>query len=345
MTVNTNVCETVGNRKECTPGSGYESPAVVSLYSANEVSVGGAHIAVGANPTAVAAYPAGNVSTTYSGTGYTETSVYSGMTRAVVANSGGNTVSTLDVVHDEVVATIQVGNHPVALAVNSTGSTAYVANYGDGTVTPVNLSTGTAGSPVAVGGKPTSVALTSAGVLWVGGSGFLTEINTSNMSVVGTESVSGKTIVSLGFSDLENELVATSADASGNVYADEVSPTAFNPGTAYAPVASNKISTLGVHPNAAGADLMAFTAIQASTGVNTPILPGAPPVVVQDGWAVITATPTGFTITDTDSHQVLIAQTTTSPVTAIAVDSKLNVAYLVEPDSNVLLSVPLPGTN
>jgi hypothetical protein len=68
-------------------------------------------------------------------------------------------------------------------------------------------------------------------------------------------------------------------------------------------------------------------------------------LVVQDGWAVVTATPTGFTITDITGHVVLVSETTPSPVTAIAVDSTLNVAYLVMPDSNILLTVPLPGTN
>jgi hypothetical protein len=65
---------------------------------------------------------------------------------------------------------------------------------------------------------------------------------------------------------------------------------------------------------------------------------------VQDNWAVITATPTGFTITDITGHQVLVSETTPSPVTAIAVDANLNVAYLTMPDSNTLLTVPLPGT-
>ena len=67
--------------------------------------------------------------------------------------------------------------------------------------------------------------------------------------------------------------------------------------------------------------------------------------MVQDGWAVVTATPTGFTITDLSGQIVLISEKTPSPVTAIAVDSKLNVAYLVMPDSSILLTVPLPGTN
>jgi len=66
--------------------------------------------------------------------------------------------------------------------------------------------------------------------------------------------------------------------------------------------------------------------------------------VVQDGWLVVSATPTGFTVTNAASNQVLISQTTPSPIAAIAVDTNLNVAYLTMPDSNTLLTVPLPGT-
>ena len=66
-------------------------------------------------------------------------------------------------------------------------------------------------------------------------------------------------------------------------------------------------------------------------------------MVVRDGWAVVTATPTGFSITDTSGHIVLVSETTPSPIAAIAVDTNLNAAYLTMPDSNTLLTVPLPG--
>jgi hypothetical protein len=64
-----------------------------------------------------------------------------------------------------------------------------------------------------------------------------------------------------------------------------------------------------------------------------------------DGWAVVSATPTGFTITDISGNVVLASENTPSPVTGIAVDPYLNVAYLTMPDSNTVLSVPLPGAN
>jgi YVTN family beta-propeller protein len=330
--------------EKCTTSSSYNTFPVVSLYSNNQVLIGGTAVGVGLSPTAVAAYPSAPVTRTLG----LVTNTYSGTTRALVANSGSNTVSILDLVNKAVLYNVTVGNQPVALAASSDGSTAYVANYKDNTVTKVNLNSGTTTATIAVGGHPTSVALTSAGILWVGGVGFLTQINTQNMSVVGTESVSGKTIVSLGYSDAYNELAVSSVDTSGNVYVEEATPDTFHAGGTYAPVASQAVSTVGTYLNpVTNKNVQGYTATLAKAA---PVLintnqPGAPPLVVQDGWAVITATPTGFTITDVSGNQVLISQTTPSPITAIAVDSKLSVAYLATPDSNTLLAVPLPGTN
>ncbi|HWE86831.1 MAG TPA: hypothetical protein VG267_17940 [Terracidiphilus sp.] len=44
------------------------------------------------------------------------------------------------------------------------------------------------------------------------------------MTVAATESTPGKTIAALGFSDAENELIATAVNASGSVSIDEISP-------------------------------------------------------------------------------------------------------------------------
>jgi YVTN family beta-propeller protein len=331
-----------GGHNQCTSTSTYVSVPVVSLYSAGQVLIGGAAVNVGPNPTAVVAYPSNTITTTNGNVTITK----AGWTRALVANSGSDTVTILDIVNDVPLATVTVGQQPVALAVASNGSTGYVANYTDSTVTQVNLTSDTATATVAVGGHPTSVALTAAGILWVGGAGFLTEINTANMSVVGTESVSGKTIVSLGYSDAYNELAVSSVDTSGNVYVEEVAASTFQAGAAYAPVASQAVSSVGTYLNpVTNTEVQGYTATlaTASTSIINTYQPGAPPIVVQDGWAVITATPTGFTITDVSGNIVLVSQTTPSPITAIAVDPNLNIAYLTMPDSNILLTVPLPG--
>ncbi|HEV2133207.1 MAG TPA: YncE family protein [Terracidiphilus sp.] len=321
--------------------SSFSTTPVISLYSQNQVLIGSTAVTVGANPTAVLTYNGGVVHEGWS----PNTDDFTGTTRAIVADSGTNLVSILDTVADRLLENVIVGNQPVALAVSSDATKAYVANYADSTVTQVNLTAGTVLATVPVGGQPTSVALTSGGTLWVGGVGFLTEINTQNMSVVATESTAGTTIAALGFSDGENELIATST-TSGNVSIDELNPSAVQPGGTYTPLASHSVSTLGTYYNPRlQANVQGYTAtVTTSTIPISTILPGAPPVVVQDGWAVVTATPTGFSITDVSGHVVLVSETTPSPVASIAVDSNLNVAYLTMPDSNTLLTVPLPGT-
>ena len=331
----------------CWSGQSIDTFPVVSLYSSNQVLIGNSVVAVGANPTAVVTNSSGSASTSYDdGNGNTENDDYTGATIAVVANSGGNTVSILDVINQVVQFDVTVGNRPVALAMSSDDSTVYVANYQDKTVTKVNVNSGAATATVAVGGNPTSVALTSAGTLWVGGASFLTEVKTSNMSVVGTESVSGKTIIALAFSDGTNELIATSVDTNSNVIQDEVAPSSFQPGGAYSTVASHQISSLGSYWNQAkGQYVRAFSSTLSNASSISSSQVGAPPLAVQDGWAVVAATPTGFTITDASGHIVLVSETTPSPVTAIALNKKLNVAYLTMPDSNTLLTVPLPGVN
>jgi YVTN family beta-propeller protein len=333
-----------GGHNQCTSTSAYAPVPVVSLYSAGQVLVNGTTINVGPNPTAVLAYPASAVSTTNGNVTVTKADT----TRAIVANSGSNTVTILDIVNNVALATVTVGNQPVALVTTSNGSYAYVANYTDGTVTPVNLSTNTAGTAVAVGGHPTSVALSSGGILWVGGAGFLTEINTSNMTVVGTESVSGKTITSLGYSDAYNNLLVSSVDTSGNVYDEVVAASSFVAGGSYTPAASQVVSSAGTYLNpTTNTNVQGYTATLAKAGrlKISPFQPGAPPLVVQDDWMVVSSTPTGFAVSIASTGQVLISQTTPSPVTAISVDMNLQTVYLTEPDSNTLLTVPLPGVN
>lgn len=327
-------------------GSTYDTFQVISLYSLNQVQIGGLAVNVGANPTAVTAYNGPRVSRSSSDSCDSYRDVYSGTTRALVANSGANTVTILDLVNDVSLGNVTVGNQPVALAVTSDGGTAYVANYTDSSVTRIALSSGNTTTTVAVGGHPTSLALTAGGVLWVGGSGFLTEINTSTMTATATESTGSKSIVALGYSDGVGQIVATTVDGSGNVYADQLKPSSVTAGGTYTPSKSNLVSSLGTHLNTrTNTNVRSFTATLASSAVLNINEPGAPPLVVQDGWAVVTATPGGFTITDIADNVVIDSETTSSPVTSIAVDPSLNVVYLTMPDSNTVMTVPLPGTS
>lgn len=321
---------------------------VVTQYSLNSVKNGSATIPVGANPTAITLYGSQTslVSYTNQPCHQSERDVTQ-MTRAIVANSGSNTVSILDIVNNTVLSTITVGSQPVALAVTADGSIGYVANYGDSTITSVNLNTNTPITTIPVGGQPTSLALTASGILWVGGVGFLTEINTQNMGIVATQSTAGKTIAALAFSNGQNEVIATTSDSGGTVNVDEVNPTTVLSGTPYSAVASHSVSSTGTYFNPRIQGMVrGFTGTlsQSYAPLNTNQA-GAPPLVVQDGWVVVSATPTGFTITDISGHTVLVSESTPSPVAAIAVDSNLHIAYLSMPDSNTLLTVPLPGVD
>jgi YVTN family beta-propeller protein len=325
-------------------GTSYSSVPIISLYSLGQVLVNGTAVMVGVNPTAVATYSGRNVQTSSSDDCDSYRDSVSGQTQAVVANSGTNTISILDIVNNAVLSTVTVGHQPVALAISSDGSTAYVANYADSSVTKVSLLTATAITTIPLVGKPTSVTLSAAGTLWVGGVGFLTELNPQTMTTVATQTMSNKTIVAISFSDLANKLAATSVDTTGNVYSDGISSSNFSSSTVYAPQSSLKISSVGLHLNSqTHAQVDSFSATLASTTTINVNQIGAPPLVVQDGWAVITATPTGFTLSDITNNAVLVSEPTATPVTAIAVDPNLSVAYLALPDSNTVLIVPLPN--
>jgi hypothetical protein len=107
------------------------------------------------------------------------------------------------------------------------------------------------------------------------------------------------------------------------------------------------VSSLGTHLDVStNEEVQAFTAtIPGTSGSKILNLSqsGGPPLVVYDAWVAVTATPAGFTITDIADNYVFASVTTPSPVTAIAVDPYLNVAYLTMPDSNLIWTVPLPG--
>lgn len=265
-----------------TGGTNYSSFPVLSLYSENEVLAGGYAISVGTGPNAVTAYAGPNVVQSSSDDCGSYRDIYSGANRAIVTNSGSNTVTLLDLVNYVSLGNVTVGNQPVAVVVSSNGDDAYVANYGDSTITRVALTSGNAATTIAVGGKPTSVALSANGTLWVGGAGFVTEVNTANMTVTATET-SSKTIVALGYSDEVGQIVATATDSSGNVYADQLNPASVTAGGTYTPVHSALVSTLGTHLNTrTQAEVRSFTDTLASSPTLNINQPGGPPLVVYD---------------------------------------------------------------
>ena len=93
-----------------------------------------------------------------------------------VVNSEASTVSRVSTRTRQVVDTVRVGNQPGAIAVGDSGI--WVVNTGDGTVVRIDPITGVTGEPIAVGLRPEGIAV-GAGTVWVtnGGEGTVSPID------------------------------------------------------------------------------------------------------------------------------------------------------------------------
>jgi YVTN family beta-propeller protein len=101
----------------------------------------------------------GNPITAGSGAGADPAAVAVNGNQVFVANYGDDTVGVLNAASKSLVATIPVGNNPVALAVSPDGSKVLVANDYDNTVSVINATTDVVtGAPISIAGAPTALA-------------------------------------------------------------------------------------------------------------------------------------------------------------------------------------------
>jgi YVTN family beta-propeller protein len=70
---------------------------------------------------------------------------------AYVINSGGGTVTPIDLATNTPGKPITLSEPPEAIAIAPDGTTAYVANQPSSTVTPIDLATGKPGKPIEIG--------------------------------------------------------------------------------------------------------------------------------------------------------------------------------------------------
>ena len=56
------------------------------------------------------------------------------------------------------------------------------------------------------------------------------------------------------------------------------------------------------------------------------------------------ATPTGFVITDLETNQIMLTGSTPYPVRGMAIDVTNGYFYFTMPDSNSVVTVPIPTT-
>jgi len=311
---------------------------IVTQYSQGNVNINGSSVSVGPNPTAIILYNQVDDSTYntsgpchYNGTDTTH------MKNAVVANTGSNTLSILDVLAGYVISTVTVGQNPSSLVLSADQSTAYVANSGDGTLSSVSLDSYTQTGNVYVGSAPQAIANAPDGTLWVGGNNFISHVN-PNMQILGTYSTNGYTISALTYNSTAAELVATSVDSNGGLFVQEIDDSATNSNGAFTLKAQRQVSTL---PNDGSGPYYSATArtsaVRAQIATGT-LVGGAS----NDGWLSLSGTTNGFTVTNSLDHIPFMDGSTLSPVTAIAIDPSQYVAYLALPDSNQVITVYLP---
>ena len=307
---------------QCTSSTTATIVPLVTLLNSAQLNYSGKNITVGSQPTAVEAYH--NATTT---TGTPGTGVYIATTQptlALVANSGSNTVSVVNLTSSAVTATISVGTQPVAILIDSTGTYGYFANLGSATVSQINLSSNTVSGTVSVGSTPTSLALDPSGTaFWVGGLNYISKVNTSNLSIATTYTVSGQ-VTSLSISSGQNDYVYTIV--SGSTF--QGAHASLSSGVAH----SDYEMPLGGEVKAG-----------ASGSLPTWLNIGGPLVSASYGNRyIVEGTPSGFAVLDLEVDKVMMQGTTAGPIVGIAVDPQQGTAYATETSTNTLLSIPLP---
>jgi YVTN family beta-propeller protein len=333
VTVSSRNCVVVGGRIYCSGGTSTTPYPILTLSSPGQVTFKGRSVGVGSQPVAVRGYAVTTFTTSLSNGGWVRTTEPS---RAIVANFGSNTVSIVDLYNYAVVQTISVGTEPTAIALNQNQTKAYVANYGSATVSEIDLSTNTQTRVAGVGGQPEALAVDPSGTaLWVGGLNYILKLDLGTFTVGQSFSVSGQ-VTSLAVSAGQNSLVYTTIATSGGSTTFQAQQASLSSGAVQRAYAQQTISssspyaqiitTGGPAPGAPGW-LMPSGALVSSNYGNS---------------AVVVGTPTGFAVIDLIRQMDLLDGTTPTPVRGIATVPTQGIAYLTAPDSNSVISVPLP---
>ncbi len=267
----------------------------------------------------------------YEYTCYISYSYYTAPQSAIVANYGGNSVSIVNLSAMTVAATIPVGVEPVSVLVSPDGSKAYVANYGSDTISEINLSTNSVIATLAVGTAPDALSPDPSGnYFWVAGLNYISKVSYSTFSIVSTTPVNGQ-VTALAISGAQNEWVYATVSTDLTTFSSQDAVITTGSPTIHSEA---QMSTAGTYYMLGGG------------GGSTPPPYLKASIVVSSNYnngIEVTSTPTGFAVLDLVAHKQLIAGTTPTPVRGIATDPAQGVAYLTAPESNSLITVPLPA--
>jgi YVTN family beta-propeller protein len=320
----------------CTPlGSITSQVYDVTFSSLGQVkTIDGVTLVVGSLPTTVKSYA---VTTTRvavdSYGGYRDTTKPS---RAIVTNFGSNTVSILDLINNAVINTISVGTHPVTATLNNNQTRAYVANRDSSSISEIDLNANTQVRVIGVGTQPAALAMDPSGTaLWVGGLNYISKVDLSSFSVIQTFSVSGQ-VTSLAVSAGQNSLVYTTVATAGGSTTFQAQQAAISNAAIQGTYAQYTMSSSSYYAQAI------------TTGGPAP---GAPGWLMSSGalvsanygnGAAVVGTPTGFAVIDLVAKTQIMQGNTPSAVRGIATNPSQGLVYITAPDSNSVLSVPLP---
>jgi len=343
ISVKTFICVVFRNSSHCNNPAPVITPApLVTLYNANQLSYQGSLIGVGTYPVAVKAFRVSNIDT---GDPSSDTTVQitTEPTLALVVNTGSNSVSVVDLLHNVVSTNVPVGTQPVALAITPDESKAYVANYGSSSVTEINLSTFTASRTLVLSQPPMSVAMDPGGsALWVGGQGFLSKVDLASFSVTTSLAITGAAS-SLASSIQQNQivysLVGNTVASPSTPYSSQTAPTSTY---SVQQLSTATLNSTGSFSNGVSASPYSSYTMGA-TLPNAALTPGG--TAISQNWGNgmgITATPTGFVVFDLVNQVEIMRGSTPTPIRSIASDPKNWNVYLTLPDSNTLITVPLP---
>lgn len=304
--------------------------AIATLSSLNQISVDtrtSGTAAVGSQPVAIRGYK--RTSTTTCNRSLCKTVVKPGS--AVIANSGSGTVSVVNLLTKSLTATIPVGTQPVSVILNAvpySATKAYVANLGSATVSEINLTTNVQARTVAVGNSPAALVMDPSGTsFWVGGNGYISQVDATTFAVTKTYAVTGQ-VTGLLISQGQNAFVYTTVDTSSNF---KVQTANFGNG---------QFMNTEYQANFPG------TSIYAQPGSATS-LPGW---VMSSGSLVsasfgnryyVSGTPTGYVVIDLQTNTQMVQGSTASPVRGLATDPVQGTIYVTAPESNTFITVPL----
>jgi YVTN family beta-propeller protein len=320
------------------PGPTYLAPyAIATFSSTNMISTDTRDIytvGVGTQPVAIKGYGIYTVGGCGRGTG--NCSHNSKPRFAIVANSGSGTVSIVDLVLRTVLATITVGSQPVSIILNNTpakATKAYVANLGSGNVSEIDLAHNTQSRTVTVGSSPAALVMDPAGAsFWVGGNGYVSQVDIASFTVSSNFPVSGQ-VTSLLVSSGQNVFVYTVVDTNKSNFM--VQTAKFKTGALMNTEYQTNFSQSSKYAETAAAGglpgwLMSSGALVSSSYGNRYYAAG---------------TPTGYVVVDLQTNTQMLQGSTASPVRGIATDPVQGTIYVAAPESNSFITVPLYPAN